>query len=381
MADRHDFDQTFAFVLERKVRSWGANAMKIRIQHRTTYHYDVPVRLEPHRVMVRPREGHDLHIESSILTIRPEHTTHWMRDVNGNSIALVDFTARAAELMIYSELVLNHYDSDPLDFRVEPYAVHYPFVYDPWTLPELTAFTHIVFPADAARVRHWLGQFWEPGKLVETVSLLKRLNQHIKENFAYKRRDEYGVQRPAQTLEMNSGSCRDFATLFIEACRSWGLAARFVSGYMLCEATEAGHASTHAWAEVYLPGAGWKGFDPTSGIMAGSQHVAVAVSRHPEAATPISGSFVGVPTAFLRIEVNVKLEQLDKPYVPLEQRTLFPVQGQSQTQLLPQPLPQRLESFPIEDTPDVGPRPDTEPAAPARPGGEGSPEEAVKPPR
>jgi transglutaminase-like putative cysteine protease len=307
--------------------------MKIRIQHRTTYHYAAPVRLGPHRVMVRPREGHDLHIESSILTIRPAQTVHWMRDVNGNSIALVDFTERAAELMIYSELVLNHYDSDPLDFRVEPYAVHYPFVYDPWTLPELTAFTHIVFPTDAERVREWLDQFWEPGKLVETVSLLKRLNLFIKETFTYTRRDEYGVQRPARTLDKNSGSCRDFATLFIEACRSWGLAARFVSGYMLCEATEAGHGSTHAWAEVYLPGAGWKGFDPTSGTMVGSQHVAVAVSRHPEAATPIAGSFTGVPTAFQRIEVEVKLEQLDKPYVSPRQPTLFPVPGQEQTQL------------------------------------------------
>jgi transglutaminase-like putative cysteine protease len=311
--------------------------MKIRIQHRTTYHYAEPVKLGSHRVMVRPREGHDLHIESSILTIRPAHTVHWMRDVNGNSIALVDFTERANELMIYSELVLQHYDSDPLDFRVEPYARHYPFVYDPWTLPELTAFTHIVFPADADRVRQWLSNFWQPGKLVETVSLLKRLNRHIAEEFKYMRRDEFGVQRPAYTLESNSGSCRDFATLFIEACRSWGLAARFVSGYMLCEATEAGHASTHAWAEVYLPGAGWKGFDPTSGIMAGSQHVVVAVSRHPEAATPISGSFIGVPTVFRGIEVDVKLEQLDKPYVPPEQATLFPSASQQQTQAIPIP--------------------------------------------
>ncbi len=306
--------------------------MKIRIQHRTTYHYATPVRLGPHRVMVRPREGHDLHIESSILTIRPAHTVHWLRDVNGNSIAVVDFQERSDELMIYSELVLNHYDSDPLDFRVEPYAVHYPFVYDPWTLPELTAFTHIVFPTDAERVRDWLEQFWEPGKLVETVSLLKNLNRFIHETFKYTRRDAPGVQRPARTLEMNSGSCRDFATLFIEACRSWGLAARFVSGYMLCEGTEAGRASTHAWAEVYLPGAGWKGFDPTSGAMAGSRHVAVAVSRHPEAAAPIGGSFTGAPTAFLRIDVDVKLEQLDKPYSPPPQPASPPVRAQEQTQ-------------------------------------------------
>jgi transglutaminase-like putative cysteine protease len=300
--------------------------MKIRIQHRTTYGYSEPVTLGPHRVMVRPREGHDLHIESSILTIRPAHSVHWVRDVNGNSIAQVDFLERTKEMMIYSELVLNHYDEDPLDFRVEPYAVQYPFVYDPWSLPELTAFTHIVFPTGANRVRKWLGQFWEPGKLVETVALLNGLNKHIHETFRYTRREESGVQHPERTLDLNSGSCRDFATLFIEACRCWGLAARFVSGYMLCQATEAGGASTHAWAEVYLPGAGWKGFDPTSGIMAGSQYVAVAVSRHPEAATPISGSFLGVPTAFLSIAVDVKVEQLDKPYCPENQPTLFPVE-------------------------------------------------------
>jgi transglutaminase-like putative cysteine protease len=282
-----------------------------------------------------------LHIESSILTIRPAHTTNWLRDVNGNSIAVVDFTEKDKELTIYSELVLHHYDSHPLDFRIEPYARFYPFVYDPWTLPELTAFTHIVFPADAERVRTWLGQFWQPGKLVETFSLLKKLNLHIYETFKYTRRDEYGVQRPSKTLDKNSGSCRDFATLFIEACRSWGLAARFVSGYMLCEATEAGHGSTHAWAEVYLPGAGWKGFDPTSGCVAGSQHVVVAVSRHPEAATPISGSFIGIPTAFLGIEVDVKVEQLDKPYSSPLQSNLF-----SQAEAAPdapRPLREKVE--------------------------------------
>jgi transglutaminase-like putative cysteine protease len=338
--------------------------MIIRIQHRTTYHYATPVRLGTHRVMVRPREGHDLHIESSILTIRPIPTIHWMRDVNGNSIALVDFDERQRvdELMFYSELVLEHFDADPLDFRVEPYAVHYPFVYDPWTLPELTAFTHILFPRDSSRMRDWLGKFWQPGKLAETVTLLKRLNLHIADSFAYVRRDAFGVQRPAETLEKNSGCCRDFATLFIEACRCWGLAARFVSGYMLCEATEAGHASTHAWAEVYLPGAGWKGFDPTSGTLAGSQHVAVAVSRHPEAATPISGSFTGPVTAFLGIEVDVKLEQLDKPFQPPEQATLFPADPSEE--IPAEPAAQQQEQVSRETAPlPVEPAKSPEPAA------------------
>ncbi len=298
--------------------------MKIRIQHRTTYSYAEPVRLGPHRVMVRPREGHDLHIESSILTIRPAHTVHWMRDVNGNSIALVDFNERANEMMIYSELVLHHYDADPLDFRVEPYAVHYPFVYDPWTLPELTAFTHIVFPADAERVRQWLGQFWQPGKLVETVSLLKRLNRFISDTFTYRRRDEFGVQRPSVTLEKNSGSCRDFATLFIEACRSWGLAARFVSGYMLCEATEAG-----ACLDSRL-GRGLSSRRGLEGVRSHQRHVGrVAACGGRRLASSGGGDadfgFVHRhPKVFLGIEVDVKLEQLDRPYTLPPQPLLFP---------------------------------------------------------
>ena len=142
------------------------------------------------------------------------------------------------------------------------------------------------------------------------------MNRHINQTFQYQRRDEPGVQTPAETLKKNSGSCRDFATLMLEACRCWGLAARFVSGYMQCEATEAGGASTHAWTEVYLPGAGWKGFDPTSGIMTGAQHVTVAVSRNPENAAPIAGSFQGPANAFQGIQVDVTVVQIDRPLPP-----------------------------------------------------------------
>jgi transglutaminase-like putative cysteine protease len=142
------------------------------------------------------------------------------------------------------------------------------------------------------------------------------VNLHINHTFQYQRRDEEGVQTPAETLQKNSGSCRDFATLLLEACRCWGLAARFVSGYMQSEVTEAGGASTHAWMEVYLPGAGWKGFDPTSGIMTGSQHVPVAVSRTPENAAPIAGSFSGPAKAFQGIQVDVTVVQIDRPGPP-----------------------------------------------------------------
>jgi transglutaminase-like putative cysteine protease len=315
--------------------------MKIRIQHRTTYSYSQPVTFGPHRIMVRPREGHDLHIETSVLDITPAHTIRWMRDVNGNSIAKVDFTEPADKLVFYSELVLEQYDTNPLDFILEDSAVHYPFVYDPDSLTELAPYMAILYPRDTAPLREWQTQFWKPGEQVETFELFQRINRHIFKNFTYRRRDEAGVQTPAETLKKGNGSCRDFATLLLEACRSWGLAARFASGYVECEATEAGGASTHAWTEVYLPGAGWKGFDPTSGVMTGAQHVTVAVSRNPENAAPIAGSFAGPPNSSRGIVVDVTVARVDPapapaaPPVPVLDLSSAPV---SVTQ--PQPVQQ-----------------------------------------
>jgi transglutaminase-like putative cysteine protease len=286
--------------------------MKLRIQHRTTYHYAQQVQFGPHRMMLRPREGHDIHIEESPLEITPAHQINWIRDVYGNSIAVVHFSEGASELMVFSNLLLNHFESNPFDFYIEPAALRYPFAYPDETWRDLSGLVQPVYPADTARVKEWLGQFWLPGQFIETLVLLQQMTGHISRTFQYQVREEEGVQTPSYTLDKNSGSCRDFATLFIEACRCLGLGARFVSGYILSGGTTAG-ASTHAWAEVYIPGGGWKGFDPTLGLLTTSQHVAIAVARHPEHAMPISGSFSGPASAFLNVEVTVLVEQIGAP--------------------------------------------------------------------
>jgi len=279
----------------------------IRIQHSTAYQYGEPVTLLPHKLMIRPRVGHDIQLVNSSLVITPTNVVKWHRDIYGNSVAMVTFREPSTELSIVSDVVVSHYESDPLDFLVDKKALMFPFYFDPSERLDLIPYQTLCFPSDSETIAQWLEQFWRPGQMIETYVLLDNINKEIVQNFAYQMREEPGVQRPAETLEKRSGSCRDFATLFIDACRYFGLAARFVSGYLHCPDTVDGHGSTHAWAEVYLPGAGWKGFDNTSGIVVGQDHIAAAVTRHPEDAPPISGSYSGetATTPTMQVEVNV----------------------------------------------------------------------------
>jgi transglutaminase-like putative cysteine protease len=281
---------------------------KIRIQHSTIYTYESPVTLLPHKLMIRPRSGYDIQVEHSSLTISPANTIKWQRDINGNSVAIVTFTEPTTELAIISDLTISHYESEPLDFVVDEKAAMFPFYFDPSERVDLIPFQTLSFPGDSAVVRDWLQQFWQPGQTIETYVLLDRINQEIVKNFTYRMREEPGVQRPAKTLKLRAGSCQDFATLFIEACRYFGLPARFVSGYLHCPETVHGHGSTHAWSEVYLPGAGWKGFDNTSGIVVGEDHIAVAVTRHPEDAPPVSGSYAGTVSVPSTLQLSVVVE-------------------------------------------------------------------------
>jgi transglutaminase-like putative cysteine protease len=284
---------------------------KIQINHHTRYSYTAPVTLGTHRLFVRPREGHDLLIVSSKLEITPPPASLvWHRDVHGNSVATAAFDVATDQLSFNSEVQVEHYNEQPLDFIIEERATRFPFLLTPGERIDLLPYLTPSYPEEQNQVEEWTRRFWKPGDTADTYALLDELNRTIAREFQYARREEPGVQRPSRTLAGQRGSCRDFATLMIEACRFLGLPARFVSGYSSTEDIPAAQGSTHAWAEVYLPGAGWKGFDSTGGVLAGPAHIAVAVGRDPESLPPISGSFSSSQPVSSSMEVVVDVRRV-----------------------------------------------------------------------
>lgn len=274
-----------------------------RIRHRTIYNYDAPVWLDAHALRLRPREGHELRIGASWLHISPTATLRWHRDVEDNSVAIASFSEQASSLMIESEVLIHQYHQAPLDFLVDPEALFFPFHYADEEQLLLAPYRQ---PVDHDwTLERWVAGLYAPGEHLETYTLLQRISSCIHDTLNYLRREEPGVQPPARTLSTRSGSCRDFATLFLQAARLLGLAARFVSGYVHDPMSPEAGGSTHAWAEVYLPGAGWTGFDPTTGGLAGPDHIAVAVSHRPDAVPPVAGSFRGPARSTMTVGVWV----------------------------------------------------------------------------
>ncbi|HEY9097378.1 MAG TPA: transglutaminase family protein [Thiobacillus sp.] len=278
---------------------------RFKILHRTYYNFSGEVWLEPHSLRLRPKEGHELRIESSTLDITPAATLRWHRDVEDNSVAIATFDTHTQQLLIESEVIIQQFNEAPLDFLVDIYATDYPFAYSAEDRMVLGPYMQAAkLPARDPLVK-WVAAQWKPSEPIQTYALLQRLCIHINRSLSYQVREEPGVQTPADTLARGTGSCRDFANLFMEAVRHLGLAARFVSGYLHAEPSSENYGSTHAWAEVFLPGAGWKGFDPTIGLIVGTDHTPVAVARLPESVPPISGSFIGLPGANLDVGVWV----------------------------------------------------------------------------
>ena len=284
---------------------------RIQIQHTTRYRFSDAVTLLPHTLHLRPREGHDIRVLSSRLDISPEYQVFWKRDIYGNSVAVVQFMQPASELVIASEVVVKHYEDEPMQFVLEDYAQHFPFHYDPAQRIDLAPYQGSIFPDDQSTAQEWAADIFNSEVHIGTIGLLTSLNRKIANELQYQVREEPGVQSPAQTLSAGSGSCRDFAVLFMEICRYYGFASRFISGYVLNDSVVDGNTATHAWSEVFLPGSGWRGFDSSSGLVVSGEHIAVAVHRHPQSIPPVAGTFIGSAHTQSELFVEVHVNHLE----------------------------------------------------------------------
>ncbi len=297
------------------------------ITHTTAYRYHEPVGFGEHRVIFRPRDSHDLRVLATDLQVSPTAAVRMIQDPHSNSVAVVQPLGKARELRIVCAFTIEHAHTNNLELPLAPSAEFYPFAY---SLSDRFDLEHYLRPHHDdpdGRLTAWARQFIRRDGPSRTRDLLVAMNQHIREQFRYAARDEEGTQPPLATLELGSGSCRDFALLMMEAARRLGIATRFVSGYLYDPALDepqpepaaspagpaaptVGAGATHAWLQAYLPGAGWVPFDPTNNLLGGTQLIRVGVARDPAQAAPVSGSWYGDPDAYAGMEVTVQVHRI-----------------------------------------------------------------------
>jgi transglutaminase-like putative cysteine protease len=284
------------------------------ILHRTKYKYREPVTFGEHRMLFRPRESHDLRVLATDLKVSPTAAIRLMLDPHSNSIALFQPLVAATELEVTSSFTIEHAASDA-QLPIAHEARHYPFMYSTDERIDLEHYLRPHHDDPQGTLVAWARQFLRVGEPTETKEMLLKMNQHIKDTLTYQVRHEEGTQPPLVTLQLGTGTCRDFAFLMMEALRQLGIAARFVSGYLYDPALDGkgpgviGAGATHAWLQAYLPGAGWIAFDPTNNLLEGSQLIRVAMARHPRQAAPVCGSWFGPDDAYLGMEVEVSITQ------------------------------------------------------------------------
>jgi transglutaminase-like putative cysteine protease len=265
--------------------------------------------------MFRPRDSHDLRHLSSNLTLSPAAEVRWYHDVFNNSIAVADFSAPADTLVLESEVVIEHYGSDDIRFPIKPYAQALPFSYAYDDIADLARTNERHYPDPDQRIDQWARAYLAAGNH-RTDQVLGEMTRGINADFAYEARYEEGTKTPDETLRSKSGTCRDFALLMIEAARALGLAARFVTGYLYDPSQDSalelrGANATHAWVQVFLPGAGWVEYDPTNGLIGGTNLIRVAVTRDPSQAMVVQGTYLGAREDFAGMEVSVDVKRLD----------------------------------------------------------------------
>jgi transglutaminase-like putative cysteine protease len=289
---------------------FNAHHMKLHVSHLTRYDYGQSVHFSPHLLYLRPRETPLLRVNSFGFNIAPEAKLVWTRDSHDVFLAWAYFWAPAAAFNIRSEFEVETFDTNPFDYILKNYAAKFPFNYEPLEKFNLTPYLAPPFAETQALLRHWLDEHFID-RPAETTPFLGALNQVLHRTLSYLRRNEHGIQPSRRTIELGSGSCRDSAVLFAEICRTLGLAARFVSGYYYDpESENPDDGAMHAWIEVYLPGAGWKGLDPTNGVWCDDSFVPVAHAAVAESVNPIQGSYYSSVPVPAKLTSSVRVEKL-----------------------------------------------------------------------
>lgn len=291
--------------------------VRIKVVHKTIYRYSEPVEFSEHRFMCRPRDSHDMRLVDTAIHISPPATQRWIHDVFGNSVLVARFTEPASELRFESSFIAEHYPTQPDVTLIEDFATTLPFTYDTAEVPDLARAMEPFYPDPEHLLDNWVRGVCDTVGSNNTLDTLVAITHAIKAQFPYQSRDAEGTQTPVETLTLGTGSCRDFALFMMEAARSLGMAARFISGYLCDEPTlggannMVGGGATHAWLQVYLPGAGWLPFDPTNAIIGGRNLIRVATARDPSQAAPLRGSYSGPSDAFQGLEVSVQVQVVD----------------------------------------------------------------------
>ena len=286
------------------------------ITHTTHYRYAQPVALGKHRVLFRPRDSHDLRVLATDMTVTPTPVDiRLIQDVYSNSVALVQPQSPADELKVVCSFSVEHTGTRALDFPLSPRAQQFPFDYNDEERLVLAPYLGPYYDDPDGTLRAWAGGFIHSEGATGSRQLLVEMTQFIRDTMQYQARFDEGVQTPYDTLLLQSGTCRDFATLMIEAIRLLGYAARFVSGYLYTPSLDGGAqqylgaGATHAWVQVYLPGAGWIPFDPTNNLIGGTDLIRTGVARHASLASPVSGSWHGFPGDYLGMHVDVQVRR------------------------------------------------------------------------
>jgi transglutaminase-like putative cysteine protease len=289
----------------------------LTIHHKTEYRYARPVAFGEHRIMLRPRDGHDLRVLESRLDIAPEPMSlRWIHDVFDNNVAIADFDERSHNLTFTSTVTVEHNPAEEFALTPDDPAYFYPFLYDDEEFLDLVQFITPQYSDPDGELSAWARNFLDAEAPTPTFKILSGMTHGIRDAFTYRKRHEQGTQHPLDTLQTGSGTCRDYALFMIEALRRLGIAARFVSGYIAIPGDRAhgyaGGGSTHAWVQVYLPSAGWIEFDPTNGIVGTRDLIRVAVARDPSQAIPLHGTYLGPADAFIGMEVNINVTSADE---------------------------------------------------------------------